>query len=99
MVRTAAHRGMQAAIDRFNVREASALQTILGIVGSGVGGSVARGALNAAAPRLLTSLETAGAAPINLARRLMTGGPTSPADALVKHLQTAQPMMPKAPMV
>jgi hypothetical protein len=97
MIGEASIRGVREAISRFNVREASALQSILGMLGAGVGGSVARGALNAASPRLMSTLENAGAAPVNAIRRAITA-PSTPHDAFVRHLETAQPMMPKAPI-
>lgn len=92
MIADEAHRGARDAAARFNVREGSAFASILGALGAGVGGSVARGAINAVSPRLMSTFENLGAAPVNAARRAFAG-PSSPADLLVKHLGGAQPAM------
>lgn len=97
MIRTAAHSGAQAAVARFGLREASVLETVLSALGAGVGGSMAKGALNAASPRLMSALENAGAAPINAVRRAVSG--PSPADLLVKHLGSTQPSMQTRPPI
>lgn len=96
MILSAARTGAKRAAEHFGVREASVLETLLGVVGAGLGGSVARGAINAASPRLMSSLENIGAAPVNMVRRAL--GPTSPADAFVKHLNAAHLAPPKAPI-
>jgi hypothetical protein len=94
MMREAARQGVLDAARRFAVREASTLETLLGILGAGVGGSVARGALNAVSPRALPALESLGAMPINAVRRAVNPMRT-PADAIVRHLDKAQlPPMP-----
>ncbi len=98
MIDVALHRGARDAATRFGIREASVLETLLGAVGATVGGGVFRGALNAAAPRLISSLENAGAAPVNAIRRAIKG-PTSPADALVRHLNKAQPASHTLPVM
>lgn len=80
--------GVRTAANRFSIREASALEAILGALAAGVGGSMARGALNAVSPRLLPAFENVGAAPVNAIRRMVT--PTrTPADVIVKHLSKA----------
>ncbi len=91
MIHEATIRGARAAAARFGVREASLLQTLLGTIGAGVGGSMVRGALNAASPNALTHLENLGAAPVNMVRRALN--PTA-ADVLAKHLTTTQPTLP-----
>lgn len=96
MIREASIRGARAAASRFGVREASLLQTLLGTVGAGVGGSMVRGALNAASPSILPRLENLGAAPINAVRRALN---PSAADVLAKHLMNAQPSMPSRPRI
>lgn len=96
MIREASIQGARAAAARFGVREASLLQALLGTVGAGVGGSMVRGALNAASPRLLTQLENLGAAPVNAVRRAFN---PSAADVLAKHLTTAQPILPRGPRI
>lgn len=88
-LRDAVQRGQQGALTRFQVREASALEAILGAVGAGLGGSVARGAIGAVSPRLLPALENVGALPVNALRRVFSG-PSSPAELLVKQLNNAQ---------
>jgi asparagine N-glycosylation enzyme membrane subunit Stt3 len=89
MMRDAVKQGVIDAARRFAVREASALETILGVLGAGVGGSVARGALNAVSPRALPALENLGALPVNAIRRVISPTQT-PADAIVRHLSKAQ---------
>lgn len=89
MMRDAVRQGALQAAQRFAIREASTLETILGIIGAGVGGSVARGALNAMSPRVLPAIENLGAAPINAVRRMVNPAQT-PADAIVKHLTKAE---------
>lgn len=89
MMRDAVRQGALEAARRFAVREASALETILGVLGAGVGGSVARGALNAVSPRVLPAFENLGAAPINAIRRVVKPAQT-PADAIVRHLSKTQ---------
>lgn len=96
MIREASIQGARAAAARFGVREASLLQTLLGTLGAGVGGSMVRGALNAASPNILNHLENLGAAPINAVRRAFN---PSPADVLAKHLTSAQPALPKGPRI
>jgi len=88
MMRDAVRDGALEAARRFAIREASTLETILGILGTAAGGSVARGALNAVSPRVLPALESFGAAPVNALRRVVSPVQT-PADALVKHLSKA----------
>lgn len=80
--------GARTAAAQFGIREASALETILGVLGAGVGGSLARGALNALSPKVLPALEAAGGAPINMARRALQ---PSPAGVLARHLSSASP--------
>lgn len=94
MIRTAAEQGVSDAVMRFRIREASALEAILGALGAGVGGSLARGAIGAISPRILPALENAGAAPVNLIRRAVT---PSPASVLAKHIANAQ--LPPPPPV
>lgn len=98
MIRTAAHSGARAAALRFGVREASALEFLLGTLGAGVGGKMVQGAMDAAAPRLGPALMNAGAAPVNALRRAVSG-PKSPADLLVKQLSKAEPMMHARPPI
>jgi hypothetical protein len=94
MMRDAVRDGALEAARRFAIREASTLETILGILGTAAGGSMARGALNAVSPRVLPALENIGAAPVNAIRRVINPVQT-PADALVKHLSKASlPHMP-----
>ena len=94
MMRDAVRQGMLDAARRFAVREASTLETILGILGAGVGGSVARGALNAVSPRVLPALENLGAVPVNAIRRVIKPAQT-PANVIVRHLSKAQlPQLP-----
>lgn len=88
MMRDAVKEGVLKAVRRFDIREASTLETILGILGTAAGGSVARGALNAVSPRVLPALENLGATPVNAIRRMVAPSRT-PADALVKHLSRA----------
>jgi ABC-type arginine transport system permease subunit len=88
MMRDAVKEGALEAARRFDIREASTLATILGVLGTAAGGSVARGALNAVSPRVLPALENLGAAPVNAIRRVVSPVQT-PADALVKHLSKA----------
>ncbi len=88
-MRAAVIKGVRAAAARFAIREASVLEAVLGALGAGVGGSVARGAINAVSPRALPMLENIGAMPVNAARRMMNPVRT-PADAIVKHLAKAQ---------
>ena len=88
MMCDAVKEGALEAARRFDIREASTLATILGILGTAAGGSVARGALNAVSPRVLPALENLGAAPVNAIRRVVSPVQT-PADALVKHLSKA----------
>lgn len=88
MMREALREGVVEAARRFAIREASTLETILGILGTAAGGSVARGALNAVSPRVLPTLENLGAMPVNAIRRVVNPVQT-PADALVKHLSKA----------
>jgi len=88
MMREAVREGVVEAARRFAIREASTLETILGILGAATGGSVARGALNAVSPRVLPTLENLGAMPVNAIRRIINPVQT-PADALVKHLSKA----------
>lgn len=85
MMRDAVKTGAIEAARRFAIREASTLETILGILGAAAGGSVARGALNAVSPRVLPTLENLGAMPVNAIRRVVSPVQT-PANALVKHL-------------
>jgi hypothetical protein len=94
MMRDAVRQGMLQAARRFAIREASTLETILGILGAGVGGSVARGALNAVSPRTLPALENLGAVPINAVRRMVSPAQT-PANAIIKHLAKAE--LPRVP--
>lgn len=100
MIRDALTSGVRAATARFSVREASALQAILGALATGVGGSVARGALNAVSPKLLPAFENLGALPINTVRRMISPVQT-PADVIVKHLSKASPshIPPGAPRI
>jgi hypothetical protein len=94
MMRDAMAHGVRTAAARFSIREGSALEAILGALAAGVGGSVARGAMNAVSPRLLPTLEGVGAAPVNAVRRMVA--PTrTPADVLAKHLSKAS--LPPAP--
>ncbi len=86
--------GIRTAAARFSVREGSALEAILGALAAGVGGSVARGAMNAVSPRILPAFENLGAAPVNALRRAINPVQT-PANAIVKHLaKTSLPHMP-----
>jgi hypothetical protein len=94
MMRDAVRQGVLQAARRFAIREASTLETILGILGAGVGGSVARGALNAVSPRVLPTFENLGALPVNAVRRMVNPVQT-PADAIVKHLAKAE--LPRVP--
>lgn len=94
MMRDAVKEGALQAARRFAIREASTLETILGILGAGVGGSVARGALNAVSPRALPALENLGAVPINAVRRMVNPAQT-PASAIVRHLAKAE--LPRVP--
>jgi ABC-type arginine transport system permease subunit len=94
MMRDAVKDGALKAARRFAIREASTLETILGVLGTAAGGSVARGALNAVSPRVLPALESFGAAPVNALRRVVSPVQT-PADALVKHLSKAS--LPRVP--
>lgn len=94
MMRDAVRQGVLQAAQRFAIREASTLETILGVLGAGVGGSVARGALNAVSPRMLPALENLGALPVNAVRRMVSPVRT-PADAIVKHLAKAE--LPRVP--
>ncbi len=94
MMRDAMAHGIRTAAARFSVREGSALEAILGALAAGVGGSVARGAMNAVSPRLLPTLETIGAAPVNAVRRMAAPSRT-PADVLARHL--AKTNLPPAP--
>jgi hypothetical protein len=95
MMRDAVRQGALQAARRFAIREASTLETILGILGAGVGGSVARGALNAVSPRVLPAFENLGARPVNAVRRMVSPAQT-PADAIIKHLAKAK--LPPAPV-
>lgn len=88
MMREAIRKGAIDAARRFAIREASTLETVLGILGAAAGGSVARGALNAVSPRVLPTLENLGAMPVNAIRRAVNPVQT-PASALVKHLSKA----------
>lgn len=88
MMRDAMVHGVQTAAARFSIREGSALEAILGALAAGVGGSVARGAMNAVSPRLLPALEGVGAAPVNAVRRMVAPSQT-PSDVLAKHLAKA----------
>lgn len=94
MMRAALAHGVRTAAARFSVREASTLEAILGALAAGVGGSVARGAMNAVSPRILPAFESLGAAPVNALRRVVNPVQT-PADAIVKHLAKAS--LPHAP--
>ena len=86
--------GARDAAIRFAIREASALSAILGALGAGVGGSIARGAINAISPNALPMFENLGAIPINAVRRVVN--PTmTPAKAIVQHLSKAQ--LPQIP--
>lgn len=97
MIRTASIQGAQDAASRFKL-SSSMLETLLGVVGAGVGGSLARGAIGAISPKALPALENLGAAPINAVRRVMA--PPSPAAALAKHLNTAPvPPLPTGPRI
>lgn len=94
MMRDAVRQGVLDAARRFAIREASALETILGVLGAGVGGSVARGTLNAVSPRVLPAFENLGAMPVNAIRRVISPVQT-PADAIVRHLSKAKlPQLP-----
>lgn len=84
-MRAALEYGVRTAAARFSVREASVLEAILSALAAGVGGSVARGAMNAISPRVLPAFENLGAAPVNALRRAVSPTQT-PADAIVKHL-------------
>lgn len=88
MMRNAVRNGAREAARRFAIREASTLETILGVLGTAAGGSVVRGALNAVSPRVLPALENLGALPINAIRRVVNPIQT-PADAIIKHLSKA----------
>lgn len=88
MIRDALADGVRTAATRFSIREGSALEAILGALAAGVGGSVARGALNAVSPRILPTFENLGAAPVNALRRAVNPART-PADVIVKHLAKA----------
>lgn len=94
MMRDSLADGVRTAAARFSIREGSALEAILGALAAGVGGSVARGAINAVSPRLLPAFESVGAAPVNAIRRAVTPSRT-PADVLVRHLAKAS--VPPAP--
>ncbi len=94
MMRDAVKDGALKAARRFAIREASTLETILGILGAAAGGSVARGALNAVSPRVMPALENLGALPVNAIRRVVNPAQT-PADVIIKHLSKAS--LPSAP--
>lgn len=100
MMRDAVRKGALVAAHRFDIREASTLETILGILGTAAGGSIARGALNAVSPRVLPALENVGAAPINAIRRVVSPVQT-PANTIVKHLSKTNlpPIPPGAPRI
>lgn len=88
MMRDAMAHGIRTAAARFSIREGSALEAILGALAAGVGGTVARGAMNAVSPRLLPTLEGVGAAPVNAIRRVISP-PKTPANVLTRHLSKA----------
>lgn len=94
MMRDTVRQGALRAAQRFAIREASTLETILGILGAGIGGSAVRGAINAVSPRALPAVENLGALPVNAVRRMVNPVRT-PADAIVKHLAKAE--LPRVP--
>jgi hypothetical protein len=96
VIRTASIKGAQDAAARYKL-SSSILETLLGVVGAGVGGSLARGAIGAISPKAIPAIENAGAAPINAIRRM--AGPPSPAAAIAKHLNNTPVPPVKGPRI
>lgn len=95
VVRAAAILGAQRAVDLFGAKHASVLTSLLELIGTTGGASMARGAINSAAPNLMPKLEGLGAAMVPKFLRKAPGAIASAAPAAA----TAAARLPTSPAI